>query len=361
MHAVGASTATASRSIHLFAPHTFAFVLLSALVAGELAAAAIAGPHYLGEPIRHIFAIGNISLGLAGWLLIPLVWLAFVVISLMRRRSDRPTKSMLRLVRLNRAWLTRGFLLSVIHIPLGQSFATLKSSIPAINPFGWDHAFAQMDRSILGMDAWRITHSIFGDTGTIVIDRIYALWGIYLVLLAGWISFTRLRAVQIKAALTFNLSWLVLGTVLATVFASAGPCFVSDIHGDTTFDPLMSELKHGAGTHGLLSLRAMEYLIENSGTARLGAGISAMPSMHMSMATLGVIVAFAARARAWIKGVLIAFALTIMIGAVHLGWHYAVDGIASVVLTLAVWFFCSAIVEATRSDVSFHSKFRLLR
>ena len=32
-----------------------------------------------------------------------------------------------------------------------------------------------------------------------------------------------------------------------------------------------------------------------------------------------------------------AYALVIWIGSIHLGWHYAVDGLVSIALTIVIW------------------------
>ena len=67
----------------------------------------------------------------------------------------------------------------------------------------------------------------------------------------------------------------------------------------------------------------------------LGSGISAFPSVHLSMATLWTIVAFRMSARlGWAA---LVFLLVILVGSVALGWHYAIDGYASIVVTLLLW------------------------
>jgi membrane-associated phospholipid phosphatase len=68
----------------------------------------------------------------------------------------------------------------------------------------------------------------------------------------------------------------------------------------------------------------------------IGEGISAMPSLHVATAVSYALVGFAVRR--WLGILLAGFAAFIMIGSVHLGWHYAIDGYTGLLCTLAIWF-----------------------
>jgi len=41
------------------------------------------------------------------------------------------------------------------------------------------------------------------------------------------------------------------------------------------------------------------------------------------------------------------FVLLILLGSVHLGWHYALDGYVAIILVLLCWQFAGAITRAT--------------
>lgn len=60
-----------------------------------------------------------------------------------------------------------------------------------------------------------------------------------------------------------------------------------------------------------------------------------MPSMHVALVALYF---FALRKKSnltrWIVG---GFALAILIGSVHLGYHYAIDGYVSILVTGLLW------------------------
>ena len=65
------------------------------------------------------------------------------------------------------------------------------------------------------------------------------------------------------------------------------------------------------------------------------AGISAMPSMHVATAVLMALYAWT-HAR-WAGFVMAVFAILIMLGSVHLGWHYAVDGYVGALIAWIAW------------------------
>jgi hypothetical protein len=75
-----------------------------------------------------------------------------------------------------------------------------------------------------------------------------------------------------------------------------------------------------------------------TGTYDFGSGISAMPSIHVSAAVLFALLGWRVDRRLGIGFTI--FAIVIMIGSVHLAWHYAIDGYLSAALTLVIWWVC---------------------
>lgn len=74
------------------------------------------------------------------------------------------------------------------------------------------------------------------------------------------------------------------------------------------------------------------------------AGISAMPSLHISMVVLMAILGF--RTRPALGIAFSVFAVFTFLGSVHLGWHYAIDGYVSLVATLLIWKLAGRLVRA---------------
>ena len=71
-------------------------------------------------------------------------------------------------------------------------------------------------------------------------------------------------------------------------------------------------------------------------------GISAMPSLHISMVFIFALVGW--RRNRYLGISLTIFVFLIIIGCVHLGWHYAVDAYVAIILTLFVWWLASKLL-----------------
>jgi hypothetical protein len=138
--------------------------------------------------------------------------------------------------------------------------------------------------------------------------------------------------------LSFVLSWGLLGTLAAIVFSSAGPCYFGAVTGmPDPFAGLMDYLR-AANLHvPVWSLHVQDMLWRDylqAGTGP-GSGISAMPSMHVATAVLFALLGW--RVSRALGIALTGFAALIMIGSVHLGWHYAIDGYAGAAGADVIW------------------------
>jgi hypothetical protein len=219
------------------------------------------------------------------------------------------------------------------------AFSTMKGAIPVAVPFYLDPALTRIDRLLFGTDPWRLTHAYFG-WATPFIDRFYLSW--LLVMLLGFYLVLLSRPSQRKtqSLLAYLLMWPLVGTMGGYALSSAGPIFHDALFGGHS--GLIAALQHGGATKAL----ELYGLLWGAYTVRyemLGAGISAMPSMHIAMACWAALAlrAYCPRFQ-WLGWTYVGL---IWFGSVHLGWHYFTDGVVGIAGALLVWRLAEAIAE----------------
>jgi hypothetical protein len=231
----------------------------------------------------------------------------------------------------------------VLGMPLALCvFTSIKIQLPKLNPFLWDVSLAQWDRWLHGgMDPWQILQPLVGHPAiTFVIDLVYLSWFYVLQIICLWQAFSLKRPqLRLQFFLSFLLIWVVLGNVAATVFSSAGPCFYEAIIGiGGPYETLMAYLQDEAkAQYPLWALDVQGQLWQGYLTPGItvGRGISAMPSIHVAMSFLMALLGW--RIHRTLGIVLSIYLGLIMIGSVHLGWHYALDGYAGIIGAYAIW------------------------
>lgn len=239
-------------------------------------------------------------------------------------------------------------ILSLISV-IFSIYTTIKLAIPKNIFFYLDPYLINLDRTIhFGIDPWKITHYLFSSPlFSAVINLFYNLWffvcWIFLVVFSCLYNMKELRNTTL---ISFLLCWIINGSISATLLSSVGPCFYDLLYeGSHQFSELMQILnqqnmyleKEGYFL-GVWSLNTQNMLWESyiSQSSEFGSGISAMPSMHVSMATLMALATYSLKK--WIGLVFWLYMIIIMIGSVHLGWHYALDGYVGALMTTGIWF-----------------------
>jgi len=299
-----------------------------------------------GQPVEAEPIIANARLYVAA----AIALLLFDVIAgLMRERPAQPTRFLaeryrqrLRDPRFAAALLTLAVL--VAFMPF---FSRVKSMIPLFNAFTWDATFIAWDRALfLGRDAWEAMQPLLGHPPiTAALAYLYHAWILLIYLGTLYLLFYRSAApVRREYLVGFLLIWTVIGGVMATALASVGPCFVGPILGDQTFAAQMAYLEAANREVPILTLPVQEMLLEwyRDDSRGLGSGITAMPSMHVAMAMLFWL---AIRQVSPAAGrFFFVFMVLIWIGSVHLAYHYAVDGLVSVIATAMLWWAANRLI-----------------
>lgn len=238
-------------------------------------------------------------------------------------------------------------------------FMGWRVSIPTVHPFAWDTRLDAVDVAVFGVRPWLLAQAVLHQHATkswlpYLIESGYSrgwfLANIALVLVLA-LHPTGPRSQRVLVA--YVLQYAVLGSLVATVFSSAGPIFYAAVVGQP--DPYARLLPALATTFssdtsmGVLSYRDFLWQAYLRGNTGLTTGITAFPSIHVSSA---VLMALAASSwNRWAGAVCWFSALATMFGAVALGWHYAVGTYSAAIGMMFLWWVAgrfTALAEARR-------------
>src|ERR1043166_35123 len=236
----------------------------------------------------------------------------------------------------------------IVLTPLMICFTALKDVIPRLNPFSWDKVFAAWGRYLFGHPTWEVLQPLVGyPPVTSAISVVYELWLGVVFCCLFWQAFAkRGQPLRMQFLLAFAFNWFICGNLLAVIFSSAGPCFYGQLnHGANPYAGLMAYLQAANQHWPVLSLRVQHLLwqsyISGSGTVT---GISAMPSMHVISSVTMTLLAWRTSRALGIGFTL--FTAIIVVGSIHLGWHYAADGIAGIIFALVFWWLAGEVTRA---------------
>jgi len=280
--------------------------------------------------------LAALAIFVAGGGIFGLIWIVLTP------SRNQPVRGALR-------WLTSRNWLEIVFVRVPLAFLLMwviayvllsfKVNISSFAPYSWDHSFAEIDRLLFfGHDPWVITHRIFSSlNATIFLDNLYLLWFMLMKLSMISVAVLPMRNhTRLTFLLAYGLNWLIGGVLLAIMLPAAGPVYMERITGDAMFAPLMDLLQQYSHSIEVRALGIQELLWEGYTNPDVDPfGISAFPSLHVGMTATCACLGFAAsRVIGWM---FVLYTAAMLVGSVHLGWHYAIDGIAGIALAILFW------------------------
>jgi len=246
-----------------------------------------------------------------------------------RDRTWRPSRAAMREIRRARWTPSRliaagGGLLSFYLAYLG--FRNLKGALPFLRPELTDARLAHADRDLfLGHDPATLLHSLLG-TGVAahVLAAVYAAFIVFLPLsLAVALVFSSRLSTSLFFATAMSLNWLI-GIGSYYLLPSLGPAYANPLE--------FADLPYTEATRlqaMLLSDRAGFVRDPDSGIPQ---AIAAFASLHIAMSFTALAMTYLLGLGGRVKAVLWAWLGLTTVATVYLGWHYAIDDLAGVVI-----------------------------
>jgi hypothetical protein len=313
-------------------------------------------PAILGRPFHFkptLFQVVGLLWLLGFWtLLIPLA-VGFAIAGF-RHGQSRPLAAALRWLRRDafrgdRVW---GCIIVFAVLPVfGWTFGYIQVLLPFLHPIDWDPTFAAWDQWVhFGTHPWQWIQPLLGyPFATHLLSIIYALWFFILYFINFWQAFDRKDPVlRMQYLLCTTLLWAVLGNFFGTILASGGPVYYGRLTGlPDPYAPLFQYLNAAHGEFVNFSRDIQEkmwrFYLVNGQDDKVAGAISAMPSLHVA-SSCGFYLLARARNR-WLGWLFFVFLALMLLGSVHLGWHYAIDGYAGLVGAVVIWWACGRLVR----------------
>jgi len=285
----------------------------------------------------HVF---NRQFFTASFAFVCLTCLIRLIYLLTRRIPEKPLLEVRNILRGDAPNLILGIPMLLIIPAFFDAFGQFKGAMHLWIPIYADPYLVRIDRWIFAKDAW-LTFSVILESRVAVIffDRMYILWfPIMYCTICAAAFMARNPERRFCFFATYVASWIFLGNLVAIISNSSGPCFYSYFYKEDIFLNLCQRLQYLNDTgYPLIALSAQKYLLEQyqSGSDAFGEGISAFPSLHVAMAALVAI--FLLDINRFIGAMAVVFCAIIFVSSIILGWHYAIDGIASLFAVPVFW------------------------
>jgi hypothetical protein len=219
------------------------------------------------------------------------------------------------------------------------AFAVVKGMISLPLGFWADPILARFDKTLHGgRDAWVVYWPLVDVIPAKLAFIGYNFgWAVVSMVLPVLVTmFDRDVARRNRLLICYIFVWVGLGNVFAAIFASVGPVYYDALLDAARYaDYLIGRIDYLPDGHPVRALQDTLWANMAERQGRLGLAISAFPSVHVGIAALVMVYLVSLGRLAGIIG--IAFCALTQWSSVVYGWHYAVDGYASVLSVVLVW------------------------
>ncbi|WP_168222912.1 phosphatase PAP2 family protein [Oceanicola sp. D3] len=292
------------------------FIAASILVGSLVGLNAVAVPA-MGGGINFFFFIRDVLLGV-----FPVLIVLFIVIGWQR-------------IKLRGGALLKVFAACVI---MQSGFTMMKGSLPMLMPFYADPFFADLDLALHGVDPWVWAHGLIGmGEGQKLFLAYTTLWGVWALLFPVILVVVDSDRARVKRFMILFLSaWVLLGNVVAFGGLSVGPIFYDRLLGGERFAGLIAVLNDGGIQQTTIGMtQDALWRLYSQGAESIGSGISAFPSVHVAVASVAAF--YLAERSRWLALPGFGYLALVLFLSVYTGYHYAVDGYASILVIGALW------------------------
>jgi hypothetical protein len=278
---------------------------------------------YAEHPV--VVTYGSIALT---FFTLALSWKA--VLLLYRERPERPIHRLVGAAIENRERIVLAACGSILLALGSAAFGSLKAGIPKVVPFWFD------------LPESRLEDWLFGGHPAVLLDpripwvlpfldRIYATFvGVHLLAVLAVLASKPSRE-KSRALVSLGLAWLTMGIIGAYLCSSVGPIFYDRVYGGHKFAALTELLRQ----HAPITTFTADALwaIQQTGVPVIANGISAFPSMHVTLTCWLALVLKRTRFAAfgW------AYLGLIWIGSILLGWHWGFGGVVGGLGMTGLW------------------------
>ena len=194
-------------------------------------------------------------------------------------------------------------------------FMILKPELDVLFPFWADPHLANFDHWIFGTDAWRL----FSGANLSFVSWVYSpFWFFSMLLTFFWLLLKPPSNEKATAMIAYFAIWSLFGPIGQALFSSGGPIFFERLG----FGARFADMPVPSMVRAISNYLWASY---HGRSLAPGAGISAMPSLHIATMAWMTLTFALFRSRWTIPAAMLS--LFIYAGSVALGWHYATDGL----------------------------------